>query len=206
MVRFLKGQRYTEEDLHTRKVLEKLGFSKNEVDFLNKRPWAELPLLYLQKYVDRVRDETDPFAGGLAELDRSSVADLLKREGASTTALLFFGGSGCALQMIWAAAIKKLRGTDLESKKLFRIKGGNQLMTDAFAARLGDRVHLGCPVTHIQHGASGATLSFREFGKERKLDTDHVASCVSAVVLRHISVSPAFPEAKSFVIREMPYY
>jgi monoamine oxidase len=206
MVRFLNGHRYTEEDLHARDVLQKLGFSKNEVDFLGRRAWAELPLLYLQKYVDRVRDETNPFAGGLAELDQISVAALLKREGASAVGLQFFGGSGSSLQFIWGAAIKKLRGTDLESKKLFRIKGGNQLMTDAFASRLGDRVHLGCPVTRIEHGASGATVSFREFGHDRKLEADYVASCVSAVVLRNIPISPAWPEAKAFVIREMPYY
>ena len=169
MVRFLNGQRFSEEDLHARTILEKLGFNKNETSFLGRRSWAELPLC-IQPYVDRVRDETDPFAGGLAELDQLSVAALLKREGASAAALQFFGGSGSALQSIWAAAIKKLRGTDLESKKLFRIKGGNQLMTDAFAARLGDRVHLGCPVTRIEHGASGATVSFREFGQERKID------------------------------------
>ena len=206
MVRFLNGHRYTEEDLHARDVLQKLGFSKNEVDFLGRRAWAELPLLYLQKYVDRVRDETNPFAGGLAELDQISVAALLKREGASAVGLQFFGGSGSSLQFIWGAAIKKLRGTDLESKKLFRIKGGNQLTTDAFASRLGDRVHLGCPVTRIEHGASGASVSFREFGQDRKLDADYVASCVSAVVLRNIPISPAWPEAKAFVIREMPYY
>jgi monoamine oxidase len=206
MVRFLNGQRYSEDDLHTRKVLDKLGFSKNETDFLGKRPWAELPLLYLQPYVDRVQNESDPFAGGLGPLDQLSVAALLKREGASAAALEFFGGSGSALQTIWGAAIKKLRGTDLESKKLFRIKGGNQLMTDAFAARLGDRIRLGCPVIRIEHGASGATISFRESGQERKLDTDFVACCVSAVVLRSIPVTPAWPEAKAFVIREMPYY
>ena len=97
-----------------------------------------------------------------AELDHLSAADLLKREGASAAALQFFGGSGSSLQTIWGAAVKKLRGTDLESKKLFRIKGGNQLMTDAFAARLGDRVHLGCPVTGIEQGRSGVTVSFRE--------------------------------------------
>ena len=61
MVRFLNGQRFSEEDLHARKVLAKLGFNKDEVDFLGRRSWAELPLLYLQKYVDRVRDETNPF-------------------------------------------------------------------------------------------------------------------------------------------------
>src|SRR3982750_1534557 len=57
MVRFLKGRRFTEEDLRSRKVLSDLGFNQRETDFLARRPWAELPLLYAQKYVDLVRDE-----------------------------------------------------------------------------------------------------------------------------------------------------
>src|SRR3982751_820801 len=47
MVRFLNGQRFTEEDLHARNVLAKLGFNQREADFLSQRTWAELPLLYL---------------------------------------------------------------------------------------------------------------------------------------------------------------
>jgi monoamine oxidase len=206
MVRFLNGERFTEEDLHSRKVLGKLGFNQRESDFLAQRPWAELALLYLQRYVDNLRDETDPFANGLSRLDQLSVADLLKREGASAAALQFFGGSGNALQTIWGAAIKKLRGTDLESKKLFRLKGGNQLITDAFASRLGDHVRLGCPVTRIEYGASGATVTYREFGEERRREADYLVSCISLVMLRQIPVSPAWPKSKSFVIREMPYY
>jgi monoamine oxidase len=206
MIRFLNGQRYPEADLHSRTVLGKLAFNQREIDFLAERPWADLPLLYFERYVDRVRDESNPFEAGLRDLDAVSVGDLLKREGASTAALEFFGGSGNALQSVWAAAIKKLRGTDLESKKLFRLKGGNQLMTDAFATRLGPLVHLGCPVTQIRRGDSGVTLSFREFGQERKLDAEYLVCCVSAVVLRQIPVSPAWPEAKAFVLREMPYY
>jgi monoamine oxidase len=206
LVRFLQGERYTEEELHSRRVLGRLGFSQREVDFLAGRSWPELPFLYLGRYVEALRDETDPFANGLATLDTLSMGEVLKREGASAAALQFFGGGGNALQTIWGAAIKKLRGTDLESKKLFRLKGGNQLMTDAFATRLGSRVHLGCPVSRIEHGASGATVSYREFGKERRLEGDYLACCVSAVVLRQIPVTPPWPEAKAFVIREMPYY
>jgi monoamine oxidase len=206
MVRFLNGERFTEEELHSRGALGKLGFSQREIGFLGKRSWSELPLLYIQQYVDQVRDEANPFEGALRQLDPVSFTELLKRENASAAALQFFGGSGSALQTIWGAAVKKLRGTDLESKKLFRLKGGNQLMTDAFAARLGGRVHLGCPVLRIDHGASGATVTCREFEQERKLEADYVVSCVSAVVLRQIPVSPAWPEAKAFVIREMPYY
>jgi monoamine oxidase len=206
MVHFLKGERFTEEDLQRRSVLAKLGFNQREADFLAQHPWSEMPLVYLQRYVDMVRDEANPFEPGLRQLDLLSIGELLQREGASAAALQFFGGSGCALQTIWGAAVKKLRGTDFQSKKLFRLKGGNQLMTDAFAARLGDRVRLGCPIIRIEQGASGASVTYREFGQERRLDADYLVSCVSMVVLRQIPVSPAWPEAKAFVIREMPYY
>ena len=59
MVRFFNGERFTEEELQSRRVLSKLGFNQRETDFLARRPWAELPLLYLQRYVDQVRDEIE---------------------------------------------------------------------------------------------------------------------------------------------------
>ena len=206
MVRFIGGKVYTEEDLHSRPVLAKLGFNQREVDFLAERPWWELPLLYLQRYVDKIENEYQPFQPGLKELDQMSVSDLLKQDGASPAALGFFGATGSALQTVWSAAIKKLRGSDLISRKLFRIQGGNQRMTDAFAARLGQRVHLGCPVTGIEQGSSGVTVWYRESGQDKKMDADHLVSCMSLVMLRQIPVTPAWPEAKQFVIREMPYY
>src|SRR5207248_5813613 len=50
------------------------------------------------------------------------------------------------------------------------------------------------------------TVSYREFGQERKRDVDYVVSCISLVMLREMRVTPAWPEAKAFVINEMPYY
>src|SRR5438552_7886427 len=82
MVRFLNGERFTEEDLHSRNALARLGFNQREQDFLARRPWAELLLLYLQQYVDDIRDELNPFTKSLRELDQLSVADLLQRHGA----------------------------------------------------------------------------------------------------------------------------
>jgi monoamine oxidase len=49
-------------------------------------------------------------------------------------------------------------------------------------------------------------VHYREFGDDRSLEGDYLASCVSAVVLRQIPVTPQWPDAKAFVIREMPYY
>ena len=206
MVRFFKGKLFTEDDLRSRDTLNELGFNQREIDFLATHPWPELPLLYLQRYVDQIEKETDPLGAGLNALDQISVSDLLKREGASAAALAHFGGSGSALVWIWGAAVKKLRGTQLVATKLYRIQGGNQRMTDAFAARLGARVHLGCPVTSIRHDSGGVTVTCREFGQEKKMEADYLVTCVSLVVLRQIPVTPAWPEAKSFVIQNMPYY
>ncbi len=206
LVRFLRGERFSEADLHSRKVLGRLGFNQGEIDFLAVRPWAELPLLYVEPYVDRIRDEENPFGPGMNSLDHITVADFLKQKNASAAAVQFVGGAGSALQMIWAAGIKKLRGTDLETKKLFRLQGGNQLMTDAFAARLADKVHLGCPVTAIEHGFSGVTVKYQESGQSKQLSADYLVSCISLVMLRQLPVTPPWPEAKAFVIHEMPYY
>src|SRR5438270_9124720 len=47
MVHFLKGERFTEDDLRSRKIIARLGFNQREADFLGQHDWAELPLLYL---------------------------------------------------------------------------------------------------------------------------------------------------------------
>jgi monoamine oxidase len=206
MVRFLGGKLYTEADLQSKANLAQLGFNQREIDFLSERPWWDLILLFIQPYVDRIRDENDPFSAGLNDLDKMSLTDLLRRDGASAAAMEFAGGSGSALQVIWNAAIKKLRGTPLLSKKLFRLVGGNQRMTDAFAARLGERLRLGCPVLAIEHGASGVRVSYREFGEEKTMEADHLVSCVSLVVLRQMPVTPRWTDDKNFIIQEMPYY
>ena len=37
-----------------------------------------MPLLYLERYVDMIRDETNPFEAGVRDLDQVSVGDVLK--------------------------------------------------------------------------------------------------------------------------------
>ena len=63
MVRFIGGKLYTEEDLHSKANLAKLGFNQREIDFLSERLWWDLVLLYIQPYVDKIKDENDPFSG-----------------------------------------------------------------------------------------------------------------------------------------------
>jgi monoamine oxidase len=79
-------------------------------------------------------------------------------------------------------------------------------MTDAFAAKLGERVHLGCPVTAIEHGGTGVTVHYRESDKPKKIEGEYLVSCISLVQLRKIPVKPEWPEDKKYVIHNTSYY
>ena len=63
-------------------------------------------------------------------------------------------------------------------KELFRVKGGNQRMTDALAARLGARVRLGCPVTKIVREESAVTVHCQEFGEDRKMEAEYLVNAI----------------------------
>jgi monoamine oxidase len=207
VIRFIDGKRYTREMLSDRNNLRNLALNQREIDYLAGHQWWEFPLLYFGPYLDNFENEYRPFDAKLNHLDEITVTDLLRKDGASAAAVRFIGESGSALQALWHAAILKLRGVPLWPPQVFRIQGGNQRMTDAFAVRLGERVRLGCPVTAIDHGNTGVRVQFREFGKDnRKLEADYLVSCISLVMLRRIPMTPDWPEDKSYVIRNTQYY
>ena len=206
ILRFVGGKMRTAEELADPKVLAGLGLNQREIDYLTRHPWWDFASLYLKPYLDSFQDEYHPFSAGLNHLDQLTFSDLLKKDGASAAAIGFIGSAGSALHVIWHAAVLKLRGVPMWPPKVFRIKGGNQLMTDAFAARLGERVHLGCPVTGIERGETGVRVKYREFGRETHQDADYLVCAMSAVMLRQIPVTPDWPEPKGYAIRSVPYY
>jgi monoamine oxidase len=206
MLRWIGGRLHTEEMLADPKVLAGLGLNQREVRYLADRPFWDLASLYYQPYLDSFKDEYRPFDAGLNALDAMSTTELFKKDGASPAALGFIGGRASALQAVWHAAILKLRGVPLWPPEVYRLVGGNQTLTDTFAARLGDRVRLQSPVTGIEHGASGVRVSYRSQGEARSLEADHLVSAISAVMLRAVPVRPAWPEAKAHALQNVPYY
>jgi len=206
MLRFIGGKMYTEEILADPEILKRLGFNQREVEFLRREPWWNFATLYYKPYLDRFSDEYNPFNAGLDDLDKITFADLLERDHASNAAIGFIGSSASALHVLWHAAILNLRGVPVYPPKVYRLRGGNQLMTDTFAQRLGERVRVGSPVTGIEHNAAHVTVSYREFGKEKKKDAEFLVCCMSAVMLRQIPVKPPWTEDKGYAVQNMPYY
>jgi monoamine oxidase len=207
MLRVLQGKMYSEEDLQRSTVLNSLGFNERETQFLARHAWWELPSLYFDPYLDQFTDEYRPFDAKLNHLDQVRMDKWLMQQGASPAAIRYIGGAGAsALHVLWHAAILKLRKVPLFPPKVFRLKGGNQGMTDAFAARLGDRVRLECPITRIEHGPSGVRIAHRDSGREKITEAEYLVCCMSAVMLRQIPVKPVWPESKRYAIATVPYY
>jgi len=207
ILRLVDGQLRTEEMLADPKVLGSLGFKQREIDFLAREPWWKLPALFYAPYLDAFHDEYQPFGVGLDHLDALTLDEVLVKDGWSEAAIRHFGDDhGSALHVLWHAAILKIRGVPLYPTVVFRIQGGNQNITHAFTARLGDRVRLGCPVTRIERGDSGVRVSFREGGRERALEADWLVSAMSLWALAPIPVEPAWPEARRRVLEGFPYY
>jgi monoamine oxidase len=207
LVRFIAGKFRTEEDLHDRSFLGKLGFNQRECDFLAQNAWWNLPMLYFWPYVEKFKDEYKPYEAGLNHLDQTTLGDLLRKDGASDRAIRTIGDSDAsALHVIWHAAILNLRGVPLFPPDVYRLKGGNQLMTDTLASKLEYRVRLNAALAGIERGGKGVRVTYRESGREKKMEGDYLVGCMSAVMLRLIPAKPAWPESKAFAINHVPYY
>jgi monoamine oxidase len=206
-LRYIDQKPYTEDMLADRKVLASLGLNPREVEFLARRDWNDLRLLYFAPYFDRFVDEYQPLGVGLDDFDRITVPVFLARAGASDAAIKFIGSTyTSALQEMWTLALFDRRGRhDVLHKDCFRIKGGNQRLTDAFAARLGARIKLGSPVTRLRRGDSGVTVFYEQHGEEKSLEAEQLVCAIPLPAFCSIPAEPEWPDAKQWAMQNVAY-
>jgi monoamine oxidase len=138
----------------------------------------------------------------LDELDNISLADLYKKQGASEMALDWLGGNNVsALYKVWRFAVMVFRGIPFSEGNVFRLKGGNQEMTNAFARKLGARIRLGSPILAINHSSQSVSVNYKEYGyeDEKQMTADFLVNAVSLPVFKKIPVTPALSSEKQFV-------
>lgn len=208
ILRVLGGRMVEAREAHALEManLGKQGFSDRELRYLRQQPSGNLQVLYFERYIDRIRDEYKPIGVGLDELDAMTVSELLQREGASAAAIEQFGSGKSALHTIWKLAIFRLRKTDEDPRSLFRLRGGNQGLPDALAAKLGNKIHTASPVVAIRHSNTAVEVTCSNDKDDSKVfEADYLVCCVNAVILRELKVTPAWPSAKHFAIANVPY-
>jgi monoamine oxidase len=204
----IKGKFYSEAQLRDPSILKPLGFSEKEVLLLSKNPWYALEPYYLQPYISKFTDPLQPFGLGLDDLDNISLADLYKKQGASEMALDWLGGNNVsALYKVWRFAVMVFRGIPFSEGNVFRLKGGNQEMTNAFAKKLGARIRLGSPILAINHSSQFVSVNYKEYGyeDEKQITADFLVNAISLPVFKKIPVTPALSSEKQFVIDNLAY-
>lgn len=207
-LRMIGGKSYTNKMLADPKTLIVLGFNSREVRFLSKHPWYELQEFYLKHYADKIKDPYQPYGLGLDDLDKVPVTEIYKKEGASPAAIRQLGGEHVsALYSIWRMAAYRSRGIPPSEGEIFRLKGGNEQLSIAFARRLGERVKLAHPITAIQQSDKKVTISYREYGysQDKTLDADFFVNCITLTVFRNIPVTPALSPTKQYVVNNLTY-
>lgn len=205
MLEVTNGRMMPESEARSPTALRVQGYSQREIRYLTTHPDRDLLDLYFQPYMEKIRDEYQPFDVGLDHLDELSVTTVLRQNSASAAAIRAAGSDNSALQAIWWQAILRLRGVPSEPHDLYRLQNGNDRLPEAFAIRLADCIQKNCALTRIRHAGSGVTVTARTNGSELKLDADYLVCCMNAVMLRAIPAEPAWPENKQFVIANMPY-
>lgn len=206
LLRNINGTFYTEAELANPTVLKKMGFNKREVDFLSKNPWGELKRLFVDSYLDKFKDEYQPFGVGYDELDNIPMSDIYKKEGASATALDFLGGtSTSALFELWYSSILKFRGVAEFPTDIHHLKGGNQMLPNAFAKRLGARVWLNHKIISIENGKESVTITYTENKETKKVVADYYVNCIPPPAFKKIPVQPVLSPEKQYVLDNVAY-
>ncbi|MEO8765434.1 MAG: FAD-dependent oxidoreductase [Ginsengibacter sp.] len=207
-MKMIDGKFYTQQMLADPVVLKKFGFNEREVSFLSKNPWYALKSLFLHPYLDKFKDEIQPFGVGYDDLDKISITEIYRKEGASPAALRFLGeGSSSALFVIWRLAVMGFRGIPFSEGDTFHLKGGNEQLPVAFAKRLGNLVKLNHPVLAIKQDKASVSVTYKAFGfdEEKEMPADFLVNCITLPVFKNIPLTPVLSPQKQYVVDNMAY-
>lgn len=152
----------------------------------------------MRKVADAIREEWPPELARLADI---SFAGFLRQRGASEDAIRFM-----SLGFEEDAALDFVRDANSHhTESLSKIKGGNDQLPRAFAAKLSEAIHYGCAVEHIEQTESRVRITCRRAGMQDQVEADAALCTIPFGVLRKIAVTPEWPPTKRKVIDNLNY-
>jgi monoamine oxidase len=152
----------------------------------------------MRKIGDPIREDWPPEIMRLADI---SMANFLRERGASPDAIHYM-----LLGFDEAAALDSIRDAiSYHSPSKSKIKGGNDQLPRAFAAKLSDVIRYGCAVEHIERGQGRVRITYRCAGMLDHMEADSVICTIPYSVLRNIAVTPEWTQEKRKVIDGLYY-
>lgn len=148
--------------------------------------------------------------GDAGEMDKLTVAEFLRRQGASKEAVEFLrltplGLYGDGIESSSALSVFLAEAHYQNTQNSYVIAGGNDLLPKAFAHHLSDKIQYGSAVTSLVQNESGV----KAVGNRKRIpfviEADHVVCALPLTVLRTMEIAPLFSAAKRRAIRELKY-
>ena len=166
-----------------------------------------------RKYITSVTKEIeDPFApdwppSSLLKYDQMTWIEFLRQQGASPGAieLLTLGHSAGLYKHASALQVLRVSAQGRVRKQMYKIRGGNDLLPQAFAAKLREHILYNAPVTAIAQDDHGVRISCASSGGHDTVEGDFVLCTIPFTVLRRIEVTPKFSPDKQRAVDQMWY-
>lgn len=146
----------------------------------------------------------------LLHYDRITFSEFLRRQGASPAAAALLRASyfdvwGDGIDTVSALFLLRDHAFLTRAKEWYSVKGGNDQLPKAFAARLAEHIVYGAPIVRIEHTQREVRATFLQAGSPQTITGDHLVVAIPFSVLRCIEVRPRFSAAKQRAIQDLPY-
>jgi monoamine oxidase len=139
--------------------------------------------------------------------DRTTLNDLLVHRGVSSAALPLFHLTLNGDDFDHVSALQSLSIDAFEARnaRWRSIRGGNDRLPKALAAKLGTRVHYGAAMTRVEQDGRKCRIAFQQGGAQHQIESDHVILAIPFSVLRKTEMDASFSAAKRQAISALRY-
>jgi monoamine oxidase len=166
---------------------------------------------YLGPVIQRLGDPAHPSWPGETALayDAVSLADLLRREGASDNAIAiarlgYLDEWGDGIDHVSALGMLRDLAINGRGQDAFSVQGGTDRLPRAMAARLGGRIRYGTAVTAIHQRSRGVDVEYVEGDEVRTVRARRLVCALPFPALRTVRVSPPWTAGKQAAIHGLP--
>ncbi len=165
---------------------------------------------YIWSMLSELGDVTDPHWPSpetLEKYDQMNRSDFWRSRGASSEAVALLSLGGIDDRADTWSTLFMLRNQALDQKRnrYYKIRGGTDLLPEAFAVRLSERILYAAPVVRIEQSPQGVKAIFLHAGSYHTIAGDYLICAVPFSVQKDIEVAPAFSLEKQRAIELLPY-
>ncbi|HEX8267694.1 MAG TPA: FAD-dependent oxidoreductase [Pyrinomonadaceae bacterium] len=144
------------------------------------------------------------------ELDKLTVSEYLRKQGASKDAIEFLrltelGLYGDGVDSSSALGVLLGEAHYINAEKFYAIQGGNDLLPKAFAKRLADKIQYGAAVSGLAQNENGVKIIGNRKGFSFVLEADRVVCAVPLTVLGKMEITPPLSQAKRRAASQLKY-